>query len=126
MAIYIILGTFDKEGAVQLLKSEIDAGLARTMAEEADGRLVDLWFTTGPHDFVAVLDMNETHNALSFAVAFGAVARAATVTMAAASPEDVLDGPSGATGARDSHTRHESQAHTRHESRAHTRHEARG
>ncbi len=122
MGHYIILGTFDRDGATQLMKSDIDGRLAQAMADEAGGQLIDLWLTTAPYDFVAIIEAEDTRIALTFAVAFGTVARATTTTLAAASPDDVLD------HARQSHTRHEARSyHTRHEGRsAHTRHEARG
>ena len=113
MSHYIILGTFDRESATQLMTSDIDEGLAHAMADEAGGRVVDLWFTTAPYDLVMVLEAEDTQAALSFAVAFGTVANVSTTTMAAARPRDVLE------PARRSHTRHEARSY-------HTRHEARG
>jgi uncharacterized protein with GYD domain len=120
MSTFIVLCTFDREGAEVPGTETVDADMARTLAESVGATLDNFWFTAGTYDLVAVVTAPDNRKALAFLVAFSGLGRASTLTLTAEA--DVAGVLSDARGARDAHTKHLGDAHTKHESGGHTKH----
>jgi uncharacterized protein with GYD domain len=104
MATYIILCRYSEQGREWIAQGQSDQDTATKIAEEVGAHVEHSWLTTGEYDMVVVITCDSHAQALSFAVAFGSVAGAATTTLAGEAGLDRVYRE--ATRAYQAHTRH--------------------
>jgi uncharacterized protein with GYD domain len=107
---YIVLCTFDTTGREVLVSGQDPRGVADAVAADVGATVEALYLTTGSYDAVAILEADSIRTGLAFAVAFGELAGAKTLTLSAeGASERVVD------AANRAHTRigHTRIGHTR-------------
>ena len=88
MAKFVILGNWTEQGIKNVKETTRRARAAQEAAAKRGGTL-DVWWTMGRYDIVAVLDMPNTEAALGFLVSLGMQGNIRTETLQAWSASGV-------------------------------------
>lgn len=88
MARFVILGNWTEQGIKNVKETTRRARTAQEAAAKQGGKL-DVWWTMGRYDIVAVLDLPNTEAALGFLVSLGMQGNIRTETLQAWSASEV-------------------------------------
>jgi len=88
VAKFVILGNWTEQGIKNVKETTKRARAAQEAAAKQGGKL-DVWWTMGRYDIVAVLDAPNTEAALGFLVSLGMQGNIRTETLQAWSASDV-------------------------------------
>lgn len=88
MARFVILGNWTEQGIKNVKETTRRARTAQEAAAKQGGKL-DVWWTMGRYDIVAVLDVPNTEAALGFLVSLGMQGNVRTETLQAWSASEV-------------------------------------
>ena len=88
MAKFVVLGNWTDQGIKSVKETTRRARAAQEAAVKQGGKL-DVWWTMGRHDIVAVLDMPDSEAALGFLVSLGMQGNIRTETLPAWSASEV-------------------------------------
>ncbi len=84
---YIVLGNFTAQGIKNIADVPKRDEVARRLIEEAGGNL-NLYYTMGEYDFVAVVDMPDDDSMVAFLVKIGSLGNVTTKTLKAWNEKD--------------------------------------
>jgi uncharacterized protein with GYD domain len=98
MARYVVLGNWTDQGVRDFAATVDRADRARELTKTMGGGGLDIYWTLGPHDFVAVADLPDDETAEAFLLRLGAQGNVKTTTMRAFAPDEMRKIISTATG----------------------------
>ena len=84
---YVVLGSYTEQGIRSVKDSVKRDGEARRIIEQAGGKM-QLYYTLGEYDFVAILDLPSDENLLKFLLQVGSSGNVRTKTLKAWNESD--------------------------------------
>ncbi len=86
---FIVLGKFTAQGVADYKQTLNRADASAKAAESMGGRMVDIFWTLGKYDFVAIFDMPDPESMAALLMRVGAQGNIQTATMRAFTREEM-------------------------------------
>ena len=87
LTFFVVLGNWTDQGVRKIMESPDRAKMTHDMVKKAGGK-IQLFYTMGPYDFVAVLEVPKDEDAMAILLCLGSMGNIRTTTMKAWTESD--------------------------------------